>query len=207
MGDRDGRGPAVTGTFRGLSDIEVKIKLAEYERAQDMLKHYDALNWQIGSILIGANAVLTGLVVNVLPKIGWLGFSVAAAVALFSFGLLDTWSNWFSRHRDLYNFRNETLQRIEVQLGMYHFLPVARASLEGKLTPAKVEMLTPEMIAQDDNAHDVAYGVARLDKFVPLYPGLSIGGSGGKDTVRWLRTFVPIVEFVTLALVVIALNV
>jgi len=182
----------------GLTSDEITIKLAEYERAQDMLKHYDLLNWQIGSILIGANAVLAGLVINLMPKVGWWGLLVAPAIALFSFVLLEAWMRWFDRHRTLYNFRNETLHRIEVQLGMYHFLPVAQASL--------TRPLDPEVAAQLSEARERAYRVGEAGEFVPLYPGLLLGGTSGRTIASFLRYAVPIAELVTLVCVVVALN-
>ena len=188
----------MTETRQGLSDAGVQIKLAEYVQAQDMLKHYDALNWQIGSILIGANAVLLGLVVNLLPNVGWWGLLVAVAVSVFSFVLLDAWMRWFTRHRDLYNFRNETLHRIEVQLGMYHFLPVAEASL--------MRDLRPDEQVQARSARASAYSVPGGREFLPLYPGLSLGGTSGYNTARRLRVLVPVAGFFTLASVVVALN-
>lgn len=42
----------------------MELKKFEYKMAQDMLKHYDTLNWQIGSILIAGVLLLTGLAIN-----------------------------------------------------------------------------------------------------------------------------------------------
>lgn len=58
---------------------ELEIKKLEYTAAQDMLKHYDTLNWQIGSVLIAGVVVLTGLIVDTdtihlmrrTPSIAW----------------------------------------------------------------------------------------------------------------------------------------
>lgn len=36
----------------------------EYIAAQEMLRHYDSLNWQIGAILIASTVLLTGMVLN-----------------------------------------------------------------------------------------------------------------------------------------------
>src|SRR5206468_543937 len=121
---------------------EVQVKLAEYAAAQEMLRHYDTLNWQIGSILIGANALLFGFVAGILGRVGWFGLLVAAAVAGFSAFLLHTWWLWFERHMTLYNFRHETMQRIELQLGMYHHLRVVEAGGDVP-NPAALAQLPP----------------------------------------------------------------
>lgn len=169
---------------------EIDVKLAEYAAAQDMLKHYDTLNWQIGSILIGANAVLLGLVVGLLGRIGWLGILVALAVSAFSFVLLESWWRWFDRHRVLYNFRNETLQRIELQLGMFHFLRVVASDreVESRLDAARAAAFT----APDGTV------------FVPFYEPTLAGTTPGNKIAEKLRWLLPVLEFVALALVVVA---
>lgn len=111
----------------------------EYKSAQEMLRHYDLLNWQIGSILIAATVVMTGLALNKefltllrQPDGGYLPLAfVVPGISLF---VLDCWYRWFTRHRVLYNLRNETLHRVEQEVGMYHFLRVAEhaGGLEGK---------------------------------------------------------------------------
>lgn len=177
------------------SPQEVDAKLAEYQAAQDMLKHYDALNWQIGSILIGANAVLLGLVVGLLGRVGWLGLLVAAGVAAFSFVLLESWWRWFERHRAFYNFRNETLQRIEVQLGMFHFLRVVEAhgGESAEVTKQQVEA-----------ARAAAYTAPDGSVFVPMFDPTLEGTTPGWKIARTLRWLLPAVEFVALVLVVVA---
>ncbi|MBI4802072.1 MAG: hypothetical protein HY796_06075 [Elusimicrobia bacterium] len=44
-----------------MTDIEFNKKKLEYTAAQEMLCHYDSLNWQIGAALIAATVILTGL--------------------------------------------------------------------------------------------------------------------------------------------------
>lgn len=177
------------------SGEQIRVKLAEYEAAQDMLKHYDTLNWQIGSILIGANAVLLGLVVGLLGKVGWLGMLVAAGVAAFSFVLLESWWRWFYRHKVLYDFRNETLQRIEVQLGMYHFLRVVEA--QGGDDRQAAELQLPP-------AHAAAYAMPDGSTFRPIYSPSLDGTTSGNQIAKTLRWLMPALEFVALALVVVA---
>lgn len=109
-------------------------KRLEYAMAQDMIKHYDTLNWQIGSILIGAVIVLTGLVfsndtIQLLKTSPCVGGVLIGGLPLISGLVLYAWYQWFSRHRELYNFRNEVLHRLEQQNGLYHYLRVAEAAL------------------------------------------------------------------------------
>ncbi|MBK8151343.1 MAG: hypothetical protein IPK58_24890 [Acidobacteria bacterium] len=47
-----------------MKNGEIEIKKLEYTSAQEMLKHYDSLNWQIGAVLIAATIVLTGMVLQ-----------------------------------------------------------------------------------------------------------------------------------------------
>lgn len=101
------------------------IQRFEYAQAQDMLKHYDALNWQVGSILIAGLAALTGFVVNQQAEVDLLKQCIVIyGVPFFSLVLLCFWGLWYQRHRFMYNLRNEVLHRLELELGMYHFLKV-----------------------------------------------------------------------------------
>jgi hypothetical protein len=195
------------------SDAEREVKLAEYGHAQDMLKHYDSLNWQIGSILIGANAVLLGLVANVLPaaipKTGWWALLIAGGVAAFSRVLLRSWRIWFKRHRDLYNFRNETMHRIETQLGMYHFLRVVEAEKQLELElPDDGRALSDEQVriaATLRPARAYAYGQGE-PAFEPLYPRRRLGATSGNDLADRLAFWVPILELVVLVALIWALH-
>jgi hypothetical protein len=122
---------------------QIEIKKFEYEMAQRMLMHYDSLNWQIGSILIAAVIIMTGFVLKgdlIAKPIDFilLRFAIAFALPIFSLFILIVWILWFRRHRDLYNLRNEVLYRIEVQLGMYHFLRVVEAVGSQNKTFAKL---------------------------------------------------------------------
>jgi hypothetical protein len=112
---------------------EFERKKLEYQMAQEMLRHYDTLNWQIGGILIAAVIILTGLAVNeeiigVARESRGLHIAIIVGIPLFSLFVLGVWLLWFKRHRELYNFRNEVLYRLEEQLGMYHFLRVVEAN-------------------------------------------------------------------------------
>ena len=111
---------------------ETSVKLAEYSAAQEMLRHYDTLNWQIGAILVAATTILTGLalqseVIKLLKSNNHFSVAVVLGLPFFSFIILQTWRRWFQRHRQLYNLRNETMHRIELELGMYHHLRVVEA--------------------------------------------------------------------------------
>ncbi|MDX6444984.1 MAG: hypothetical protein QOH71_2058 [Blastocatellia bacterium] len=101
----------------------------EYEMAQDMLKHYDTLNWQIGSVLIAGVLIFTGLVINkdiieLMRSHSNVGKAIGFGVPALSLLILAIWLMWFRRHRDLYNCRNEVLHRIESREHMYHYLLV-----------------------------------------------------------------------------------
>lgn len=114
---------------------EFEAKKLEYMAAQEMLRHYDSLNWQIGSILIAATIVLTGLVlskdgIDLIQAKGQGSWGTVFGIPLFSLLILASWLLWFRRHRDLYNFRNETLHRLELDLGLYHYLRVVEAGNE-----------------------------------------------------------------------------
>lgn len=149
---------------------EFEKKKFEYQMAQEMLRHYDVMNWQIGSILIAAVLIFTGFAVNkdiieLAKKSCELRWILNLGIPLLSFFVLFTWLLWFRRHRSLYNFRNEVLHRLEMQLGMYHFLLVAEAdntnaSINPQLSKAKI-----------DAGHDDA-------AFKPLYPLVLKGPSG-----------------------------
>jgi len=174
------------------SSVDVQVRLAEYEAAQEMLRHYDALNWQIGAIFVSANAILLGLVANrsfleLFEDHLALGVLAAALLSSFSGSLLVAWWLWFRRHRDLYNFRNETIHRIEQQLGMYHFLRVVEA-----------EKGFGEQLAE-----------ARLrsghDAFRPFYRP-SLHWPSGYKLARALAFVIPTLEFAVLVVLMITVN-
>jgi len=143
---------------------EFEKKKFEYQMAQEMLRHYDALNWQIGSILIAAVLILTGFAVNkdiidLAKKSPGLHWTLNLGIPFISLFVLFTWLLWFRWHRMLYNFRNEVIHRIEMQLGMYHFLRVAEASSDDvsanlQLTKAKIDA------GHDSSAFEPLYSVA-----------------------------------------------
>lgn len=105
----------------------------EYERAQDMLKHYDTLSWQTGNIFIAGILVFTGLAFGKdggeVLKQGWRSLILVLTIPIVSLTILLFWAYWFKRHRGLYRFRDDVLHRLEIKLGFYHFLRVAEANL------------------------------------------------------------------------------
>jgi hypothetical protein len=124
-----------------------------------------------------------------------LGLLVAAAVSTFSWALLEAWFRWFERHRVLYNFRNETLHRLELQLGMYHFLRVVEA--EGGENPATMaEQVAPAKLA--------AYALPDGTAFAPIYSPSLKGTMSGFKIAKWLARGLPVVEFFALVCVVLA---
>ncbi|MGB8510157.1 MAG: hypothetical protein WCD76_17390 [Pyrinomonadaceae bacterium] len=175
--------------------------MLEYKAAQDMLKHYDSLNWQIGSILIAGVTVLTGLVINkdtimLMRANKPLGFSIAAGVVFFSGVILYTWLQWFTRHRDLYNFRNEVLHRVEQRLHMYHFLKVAHINL-----PQNDEFKTlcleeqEEIIQTLEKAKgNAGYGLRGKGKFAPFYKQEKLNRPSGHALARRLVWMIIIMQ-------------
>lgn len=79
-----------------------------YDKAQNMLTHYDNLNWQIGSILVGSNLVAMSFSLQ-------LGRDSILVLALAVSGMLSQllWLLFFLRHMALYNLRSDVLFKIE----------------------------------------------------------------------------------------------
>jgi len=84
----------------------------EYERAQEMANHFDNLNWQIGSILIGSNIIALGFLTRIDSVQLLFGAAIGGSLSLF------TWILWFVRHRAMINIRLDRLYMIELRLGM-----------------------------------------------------------------------------------------
>ncbi|MFZ6781154.1 hypothetical protein ACO0LD_30335 [Undibacterium sp. Ji83W] len=108
-------------------DNEFEKKKLEYSAAQEMLRHYDSLSWQIGSILIAAVFLLTGLVlrkeaIDLIQSKEFYSFAIVVGLPVFSLFVLLCWLLWYLRCRHLYNLRSETLHRLEIELGFYHHL-------------------------------------------------------------------------------------
>ena len=166
---------------------EFEKKKFEYQMAQEMLRHYDALNWQIGSILIAGVVVLTGFVINkdiieLAKKSFEVRWMLNLGIPFLSLFVLGNWLLWFRRHRFLYNFRNEVLHRLEIQLGMYHFLRVAAADI------ADIEQLAS---ARKRAGHDSA-------TFTPLYPLGVLTGLSGYTLAKVLALGIPFAQLVLL---------
>jgi len=129
-----------------MESLDFEKKEMEYGAAQEMLRHYDSLNWQIGAVLIAATIVLTGLVlrkevIDLIQATGLLSWLVVGGIPAFSLFILVVWLLWFRRHRDLYNFRNETLHRLEIDLGLYHYLRVIEAAFSNKPNSDEAKIL------------------------------------------------------------------
>jgi len=183
--------------LRDITDNHaLQVKTFEYEMAQDMLKHYDSLNWQIGSILIAGVVILTGVVINkdvveVMKNHFKIGLAIALAAPAFSGFILHVWYRCFCRQRSLYNFRNEVLHRIELQLGMYHFLRVAEAN--------KIQD------GFNDPIFDVAKSAAGYcnsketgEAFKPLY-SINLDGIPSHRLAKRLAYGIPAAQFAVLA--------
>jgi hypothetical protein len=186
-------------TVRTPTPDEINIRLAEYKAAQEMLRHYDTLNWQIGAILIAATTILTGLafqseVVKLLQHKNYLSLLIVVAIPLLSWAVLETWHRWYRRHRDLYNLRNETMHRIELELGMYHWLRSAEADQSRDRAANKESLRILETASRR-----VGYG----DWFTPLYV-LSPSGQSGADLARSFSRFLPLFQLGLLILIALA---
>jgi len=176
-----------------FDDKERENKRFEYEMAQQMLRHYDALNWQIGGILIAAVSIMTGFVLNGeflsnAKESQALCYVITIGFPVFSLFVLIVWILWFRRHRDLYNLRNEVLYRLEVQLGMYHFLRVVEA--------------VGSQNAAFNKASDAAKKSAKHDSetFAPIVKNELSGPSGYK--LAWVLAIgVPVLQFLLLLMI------
>ncbi len=150
-----------------MTPEEINVKTVEYQAAQEMLRHYDSLNWQIGAILIAAVIVLTGFTLNkdiidLASSSNSTRITILIGFPLLSFFVLGVWLLWFRRHRNMYNYRNEVLHRIELQLGMYHhLLNVEKYSNKGECLKSAKE--------------NAGYGEG---KYVPFYNPKPVGPSG-----------------------------
>ncbi|MGC9146063.1 MAG: hypothetical protein ACP5GS_08170 [Nitrososphaeria archaeon] len=113
--------------FFKLSD-DTKTLLEQYKATQQMLMHYDNLNWNIGSILVGSNLVAIGFVVqqNQNPFL-LVGAALAGMSSLWS------WELWYFRHVAIYNVKNDVLYIIEAKLNMFQNRLVGLAEEAGWL--------------------------------------------------------------------------
>jgi hypothetical protein len=98
-----------------------EVLLTEYKETQLMLQHYDNLNWQIGSILVGSNIIALGFLSNVTNDRVLTGAALAGTFSLFA------WILWFFRHMAIYNVKNDRLCWIEEDLNMYQHRMVGYA--------------------------------------------------------------------------------
>jgi hypothetical protein len=71
--------------MRMMDNRRVKALIEEYKAKQDMYKHFNVLKWQVGSVLIGAIAVVTGFAFSSDQASRWFPF------LFFSLILMVTW--------------------------------------------------------------------------------------------------------------------
>ena len=165
----------------------------EYQMAQEMLRHYDNLNWLIGTILIGGTLVLTGIVISSIDKVYseehmYASLIISLGVPALTFVILKLWIAWFDRHRSLYNKRCETMHRIEEQLGLFHWLLV-EAEREIEFSPQKKMAFNKAREESGHSEHDPYY------KRIPL-PTLT-----GHETAHLLRKSIPRIQLIILMLI------
>jgi len=142
-----------------MADLDWERDKFEYQMAQEMLRHYDSLNWQIGSILIAGTLVLTGLIFNkdtvrLLYERFWPTVASLLTANLVSYLVLLIWLLWFRRHRAYYNLRNEVFHRIELGRGMYHHLAIAAGDLRNNTNSPSAK----EKLDRVETARKAAYG-------------------------------------------------
>lgn len=165
-----------------LDDDVLRVRLFEYERAEAMLRHYDTLNWQIGSILVAATAVVFGFSLDGVAASSPI--VVVFLVPLFSFLLLGFWFHWYKRHASLYNFRNEVMHRVEFQFGMYNALRVLESA-----DPEAKESPNPEAFRERLRKAKLAAGHSG-DDFIP-FRTLELEGPSSYTTAWWLWISLP----------------
>lgn len=171
----------------------------EYQMAQEMLRHYDSLNWQIGAILIAGTLVLTALVFKgdalaLLNQSFWPTVSVLLVAPFISFLVLSCWALWFRRHRSLYNLRNEVCHRIEFRYHMFHYLRVVKADLSKPRH--RFRSRGPEL---EQAAKQAGYKLAGGNEgFQPIYEhdGNGLPRPSGHKLVWCLALGIPIIQSV-----------
>jgi hypothetical protein len=102
-----------------------KLLEFEYAETQKMLQHYDNLNWQVGSILVGSSILAMGFITQSSLTTLVAGASIGGMVALF------IWALWVYRHTALYNVKYDRLYMIEQMLGFAQHRMVGYAGLKG----------------------------------------------------------------------------
>lgn len=196
-------------TVAEMTPEEVSVKIAEYQSAEAMLCHYDNLNWKIGSIFIAGVVLLTGVVLNkdfieAAEASKYLPHFTLFIIPAFSLFILYCWYMWFERHRGLYNFRNEVLHRLEIQLGMYnHLLNIDKlGSLKGVKNSNKKKMLEQALREAKENAghHE--------DEFRPFFSKDNDENEGkeeesfnanqvaGRNVAKYLTFGIPFFQFI-----------
>jgi hypothetical protein len=188
----------------------------EYEMAQQMLCHYDRLNWTIGSILIAGVIAMTGLVVNndiiaMMSNHRWASMAVVIFIPLISFYLLTIWTIWFYNHKEFYDARNEVFHRIEPQLKMYHYLQVVERLPSTKNIPYRAEYC--ERSRRKAGYVDGAtppfeqQTVCSQQSFFPIYSWRSQHKRiAGHALTLWLSRGIPVLQFAMLFIIWIISN-
>lgn len=69
-----------------MDNQRVRTLIEEYKATQDMFKHFNVLKWQVGSVLIGAIALVTGFAFSSAQASGWFPF-----LFFFSSIVMGTW--------------------------------------------------------------------------------------------------------------------
>lgn len=110
------------------TEVDRDILLFEYNKTQEMLRHYDNLNWNIGSILVGSNIIALGMLSSQINTGILFGAALAGSFSLFA------WILWFLRHASIYNVKNDRLYMIESMLGMSQHRMIGFASRKKWLT-------------------------------------------------------------------------
>lgn len=102
-----------------------KELLKEYELTQQMAIHYDALNWQIGSILIAGIFISIGIIGD--------RFDIYPLLSAISLFILIIWNRFYFRHKAIQDTKFERLHSIENELNLRQHLIVRERDAQKKL--------------------------------------------------------------------------
>lgn len=99
-------------------------RMREYERTQDMIKHYDNLNLHFGIVVQTSVFILVGFAFGLLGKDNE-NFKSLFPFVVILVALLHVWYfTWFSRHRTIIRIKIQRILELERELGWKQFVLV-----------------------------------------------------------------------------------
>jgi hypothetical protein len=116
-------------------DKDIELKKFEYSMAHSMFRHYEVLEWQIGSILISGTLIFTGLAlskdsIDYISGNSITGWCTIIGIPLLSLIILFVWRLWLNTTAFKENLSSEVMDRIKLQLGMYNSLRLVEPYLK-----------------------------------------------------------------------------